>query len=973
MLSAEKIQKKVDELSALNWSLGEPQRTESLSDGQGIASHYDHQVSIYFHPDTDAHVISGPILARWQELGEESGPLGYPISDTSLTSDRVGQFSHFQNGSIYWSPQTGAHEIRAAIRARWAELGSERSALGYPVSGKRKTPDQTGFYNDFQRGRITWTPEYGARESHGKPGAIRARVTPRQQVISANNFSLVENSGFYLTPVNQHLSVDPQPTPILNIVNQPVVAVKPPAENVFVPEQPVAVVNPVFNEVVLKPERPLVSDALVQPIGSVVDGVIPVKPLPVNEQVTFYPVQPHIYDRVLLNPELVNIVGSLQPPMNGTPRNQLTVPVSPSEVVNDTLLFEAPNDANQKYFLPRYRVQKDAGNAVQVFFRKTDQGAELRVRLEKYAAPEIELDARNAGELPHQIQVLLQFRVSVQGGNGSGVQMEKPFQLVNPTSGYVDAVLHMSTEAERNAVFAAMTQEASGTTLVIRRLFKVAVPLPPSPASQPPLPLRPDLVNVIHKPVFDNPALNHMGFMNKPIFRGWVARDASTQTGYQVVERTLDSANQSFYYPRELYPHVYLDLPAGEQPVLVRRQVNGHSYYHYPNDRHFYYLPDRIKLARTLPLHTPGMRVQFSGTSMLDLRVALTYFASPDYDLERIRAAVTELKNNYLTGLPEDLREPEFEALTGFASHRLRLTLPGVASGILQDRPDALVIFAADGKGISDAITDMTEAQFQSLFDGLMDASGNATLFQGELILDAGDGIQNRIPFEGRLNDLIGTVIDWQGVPDNIARGIRTTIRNVIESPIRIERQVVTGLYNPQFFPGVTEAQIADITFPFELKPGEEKSFLVSFVEVGSSFDDVPYDNWVVVIDQQQVEVLPDKEAILSAIIDPRVPALPYENITVKTLNKDIFTTPPENPVMALVIDFENGLDVDLLSDKLEAASALYQPTADYLLRKPRPTEYRYQVMTIRKNGQSTESTWLTAPATRTLLYVSAG
>lgn len=975
MLSVENIQKKVDELRALDWPLGDLQHSESLSDGQGFSSHYDHQISIYFHPDTGTHVVSGPIRVRWEELGWESGLLGYPISDTLSTLDTVGRFNHFQNGSIYWSPQTGAHEIRSAIRARWAELGGERSALGYPTSGERKTPDQVGFYNEFQGGRITWTREFGAWESLGKSSAIRARVTPRQQMISSGNFSLVENSVAYPAHVNQYHFVDPQPAPILNIVNQPAVAVKPPVpvETIFVPQQPAIVANPVLNEAILKPEQPLVSDTLVKPIGSLVDAVTPLKPLPFNEHVTLYPLQPHIYDKVFLNPELVNVVGSLHPPMNGTPRNQLTVPVSPDEVVTDILLFEAPNDANQKYFLPRYRVQKDASNAVQVFFRKTDQGAELRVRLEKYAAPEIELAARNALELPHQIQVSLQFRVSVQGGSGSGVQMEKAFQLVNPAPGYVDAVLQMSTEADRNAVFAAMTQESSGTTLMIRRLFRVAVSLPPAPPAQPPLALRPGLDDVIHKPGLGNPALVGMSLINKPVFREWVARDTSTQIGYQVTERTLDSANDHFYYPRELYPNVYLNLPVGEQPVLVRRQVNGHSYYHYPNDRHFYYLPDRIRLARTLPLHTPGMRVQFSGTSMSDLRIGLTYFASPDYDLERVRDASADLQTNYLSALPEDLREPEFEALTSFASYRLRMALPGVASGILQDRPDALVIFGGNGQGIIDTINDLTEMQFQDLFDALMNTGGNATLFQGELILDAGDGLQSRIPFEGRLNALIGRMIEWQGMPDNTARGIRTTIRNVIESPIRIDRQVVNGLYNPQFFPGVTEAQIADATFPFELKPGEEKSFLVSFAEVGSSVDDVPYDNWVVVIDEQKVEVLPDKEAILSAIIDSRVPSLPYSSIQVKVLRQAIFSTPPDNPVIALVVDFENGLDVDLLNDKLEADAALYQPTVDYLLGKPTPSNYRYRVVTYRNTGDPAESAWITAPASRSILYVNAG
>jgi hypothetical protein len=958
MLSAEKIQNKFDELSALNWPLGEPRNAEALPDGLGLSCHYDHQISIYFHPDTGAYAVTGPIRARWQELGAEGGLLGYPTSDTLAASDAVGRYNHFQNGSIYWSPQTGAHEVRGAIRARWAALGWERSVLGYPTSDERQTLDKAGFYNDFQKGRIEWKPEYGAHETFAKPitSAFRGGVTARPQMLATANFDLAASANlpaYTATTIATNL----QPAPVYTVVEQPVA-------------------SPALINAVLSPEQPAIvatTGAFTKPVA-VADEVVQVtelKPAKFDEPATFYPLKPNFYDKVLLNADLVQVIGTIHKPSNGIPRNQLTVPVSPTENVTDALLFEAPADSNQKYFLPRYRAQKDASNVVQVFFRKTDQGAELRVRLEKYAAPEIELAARDAAELSHQLDVFLRFRVSVEGGSGSGVQMEKHFQLVIPTSGYVDAVLQMSTEAERNAVFAAMTQEASGTTLIVRRLVKVAVPLPPPPPEpDKPILLHPHLpVAEVHKPI--NPVLNDLPMVNKPIFRG-MAKPLDS-IGYRVVDLTLDNADERFYYPRELYPNVYLNLPVGEKPVLMRRQVDGHSYYHYVNDRHFYYLPDRIKLARTLPLHTPGLFVQFSGKSMEDLRVALTYFACPDYDMQRIQAAADELKNSYLTGLPEELREPEFEALTGFASHQFKVVLPGTASGILQERPDALVIFEGDGQGISDTIVGLTESQFRGLYDALLSTSGSATLFRGELILDAGDGLQNHIPFEGRLNELLGTLIEWEGTPDNDAQGIRLTVRNVIESPIQVGQQIVGGLYHPQQPADITAAQVQEVTFPFELKPGEEKSFLVSFAGADGLPADTTYDNWMVVVDQQGVTVLPDREAILSAIIDSSIPVLPYTGITVKVLRDTIFSAPPENPVVALVVDFENGLDVDLLRDKLEADATLYQPTVDYLLGKPAPQDYRYKLVTYRNTGDPTESDWLTAPASRSILYVNVG
>src|SRR5688572_1698074 len=40
----------------------------------------------------------------------------------------------------------------------------------------------------------------------------------------------------------------------------------------------------------------------------------------------------------------------------GLLRGQLTVPISTAKPPDDTVLFEQPGDANQKLYLPRYRV-----------------------------------------------------------------------------------------------------------------------------------------------------------------------------------------------------------------------------------------------------------------------------------------------------------------------------------------------------------------------------------------------------------------------------------------------------------------------------------------------------------------------------------------------------------------------------------------------------------------------------------------
>jgi len=67
----------------------------------------------------------------------------------------VGRFNHFERGSIYWTPTTGAHEVRGLIHVKWAELGWETGALGYPVRDEYAVTG--GRESEFQKGFLTLT------------------------------------------------------------------------------------------------------------------------------------------------------------------------------------------------------------------------------------------------------------------------------------------------------------------------------------------------------------------------------------------------------------------------------------------------------------------------------------------------------------------------------------------------------------------------------------------------------------------------------------------------------------------------------------------------------------------------------------------------------------------------------------------------------------------------------------------------
>lgn len=155
-----KIAQKWKSLGGAGGSLGSPISDETdMGDGRGRFSNFQGG-TIFWSKETGAHSMYGPIMPKWIALHDGRGLLGYPTSDESLTPDKRGHYVHFENGSIYWTASTGAHEVHGEIRDKWASLHWERGPLGYPISDEF----QNGVYrrSNFQHGFIRWTAEAGA-------------------------------------------------------------------------------------------------------------------------------------------------------------------------------------------------------------------------------------------------------------------------------------------------------------------------------------------------------------------------------------------------------------------------------------------------------------------------------------------------------------------------------------------------------------------------------------------------------------------------------------------------------------------------------------------------------------------------------------------------------------------------------------------------------------------------------------------
>lgn len=125
--------------------------------------------SIYWSPSTGARFIKGEIRNAWGRHGWEAGRLGYPTSSEQCWI-KGGCFQTFTGGSIYWSPEGGAHPVYGEIGRKWASTGWEAGHLGYPLTDERCGLAENGCVQEFRGGLLYWSMNTGA---HFVKGAIR--------------------------------------------------------------------------------------------------------------------------------------------------------------------------------------------------------------------------------------------------------------------------------------------------------------------------------------------------------------------------------------------------------------------------------------------------------------------------------------------------------------------------------------------------------------------------------------------------------------------------------------------------------------------------------------------------------------------------------------------------------------------------------------------------------------------------------
>ncbi|MFB9376861.1 LGFP repeat-containing protein [Kineococcus gynurae] len=137
--------------------LGLPRTSEfQLSTLDGFYTEFDGGV-VYWGPQAGAHVLRGALLAGYADRDFERSGMGLPVTDEFGPLWRNGFGQHFEHASLYWSPATGAHRVHGAIRNTWAAQGWERGALGYPVGDEFLVDGGRQARQDYQGGSLVYS------------------------------------------------------------------------------------------------------------------------------------------------------------------------------------------------------------------------------------------------------------------------------------------------------------------------------------------------------------------------------------------------------------------------------------------------------------------------------------------------------------------------------------------------------------------------------------------------------------------------------------------------------------------------------------------------------------------------------------------------------------------------------------------------------------------------------------------------
>ena len=114
-------------------ALGAPRGSLRTVRPDGVAQDFTNG-TVYYSPETGAHAVLGAILARYRAVGGPAA-IGFPTEDEQQAG--AGRFSVFGEpgtAAIYWSPSTRASLVTGGVLRAWQASGGVDGPFGYPAS-----------------------------------------------------------------------------------------------------------------------------------------------------------------------------------------------------------------------------------------------------------------------------------------------------------------------------------------------------------------------------------------------------------------------------------------------------------------------------------------------------------------------------------------------------------------------------------------------------------------------------------------------------------------------------------------------------------------------------------------------------------------------------------------------------------------------------------------------------------------------
>ena len=112
--------------------------------------------------------VGGALADAYRSTGLTGGQLGFPTA-WSKAGPNGGWYQTFDKGRLSLTAKYGAIPTTGAIHEAYVKTGAEAGYLGYPTGWVQKGPNG-GLYQTFEGGRLSWHPDFGAIPTSGGLG-----------------------------------------------------------------------------------------------------------------------------------------------------------------------------------------------------------------------------------------------------------------------------------------------------------------------------------------------------------------------------------------------------------------------------------------------------------------------------------------------------------------------------------------------------------------------------------------------------------------------------------------------------------------------------------------------------------------------------------------------------------------------------------------------------------------------------------